>query len=939
MVEIKATVHTQSRTEASYGKSTVGNRIVSMDFNAYTDKNNPNYVARGVEVVIPNNATDEEKRIASSYVKKVKELMDSNGYAEKSGTGKDYPIRQNGIGYASTSEYGRGKEGFFHLEPFFAQDKAAVEIINNNKYKYAEIIASTFGQLKGARIIPPHEEGGNEGATAMFNGKKMSETDFAREEIVPQIQAIASGDPFGRAKFKKQLDENPQLKEDLIALTYAEVGGTSQEAQQALIESLFNRTNAYGAESFKNLMNSAYYEPMRTNTFESKRKELEKNPTYRKNIEEALVKVLNGSNVSNFSTHNASGNTAKNAESTVHVRKKISYGTGTETFYTKTKDDPTSRNVHGSLIDKEIAWLKSVGAGIGSGETSDLYPTLTQYSQELKGVASGELVNLVANMFPGIISNAIAGSLPSSIANLPSASTISSGLVESIRSGQGFVPFTSAVEKIASAETPVGRLTSIGDVAQQYETEIKALVPSLSGIDFKSAIPAIIDIAGQESPSQRLVSGLRMMETMDPDKLMTVGDVLKNNTMFIEGNYGVENLKDQPLSTLFDVNKLSDQGKTTFASFKDIPISTFEVNPESAAAKLGLLGKALYGSKEDQAKALEYLTKGQLPDIPGLEESFPTLLSGSLEDIVKSPLTTNLLGEEYSGLASTVLTGEKSVVTETLTNLGASKLSEFTELSEGGSKTLLAGGSKEEIKKMRQEVGGMALDEFITSNPTLAGIINWFSENQQIITLLGSAGAVAGLSALLGGGTFGGLAAGAGSIAALRFFMGKEGFEELQGFMKEATAPMFDFMSNIIESSGLGDIPIVGSFAKGATNIGRENPLATLTALTGNISGAAGIMAATGGIDIFEGDTSVTSMLENLQSFNINTQVSSDSAVVGLTNPNELRTTPYNKDGESGDLSGEAGVPKTTSPFEILTDTTYQDFGATGIGNIVGGAT
>jgi len=188
MVEIKATVHTQSRTEASYGKSTVGNRIVSMDFNAYTDKNNPNYVARGVEVVIPNNATDEEKRIASSYVKKVKELMDSNGYAEKSGTGKDYPIRQNGIGYASTSEYGRGKEGFFHLEPFFAQDKAAVEIINNNKYKYAEIIASTFGQLKGARIIPPHEEGGNEGATAMFNGKKMSETDFAREEIVQQFK-------------------------------------------------------------------------------------------------------------------------------------------------------------------------------------------------------------------------------------------------------------------------------------------------------------------------------------------------------------------------------------------------------------------------------------------------------------------------------------------------------------------------------------------------------------------------------------------------------------------------------------------------------------------------------------------------------------------------------------------------------------------------------
>ena len=126
---------------------------------------------------------------------------------------------------------------------------------------------------------------------------------------------------------------------------------------------------------------------------------------------------------------------------------------------------------------------------------------------------------------------------PANIASLPSASKISREILESIRSGEGVQSFTSAVEKISSAETPVSRLTSIGDIATEYEADIKALYPDLGSIDFKSAVEGIVNIAGEESPSQRLVSGLRMMETMDPDKLMTVGDVLKESAPIIERNF------------------------------------------------------------------------------------------------------------------------------------------------------------------------------------------------------------------------------------------------------------------------------------------------------------------------------------------------------------------------------------------------------------------
>ena len=563
------------------------------------------------------------------------------------------------------------------------------------------------------------------------------------------------------------------------------------------------------------------------------------------------------------------------------------------------------------------------------------YPALAEKSEQLKGDVTSGFVNLAANMFPDTVSSAITSSLPSNIASLPSASKISREILESIQSGEGVQSFTSAIEKIASEETPVGRLQAIGDIATEYEADIKALYPDLGSIDFKFAVKGIVNIAGEESPSQRLVSGLRMMETMDPDKLMTVGDVLKESAPIIERNFDVENFKDQPLSTLFDVNKLSEQGKAAFAPYKNIPISTFEANPESPIAKLGVLGKALYGTKEEQAKALEYLTKGQLPDIPGLEESFPTLLSGSLEDIVQTPIVTEKLGN----LPKRILTSERPREIETaLTGFAGDIISKETKgaIDRNTSQTLLAGGTEEEVKQMRQTIGGMALDNFVESNPTLKGIINWFSENKEIVTLLGTAGAFAGLTSLVGGGTLGGFATGFAGITGAKMLLGEEGFNEFSGMLKKAASPVFDIASDLLTETGLSEVPLVGSFLSGALDVGRENPLAGIAAVGGNFGTAAGILAAS---NIGEISDKTSSIIESMskQLFQ-DTQIQPDLAASGGDGKlmDEQRTRPTDTTGVNASLSGSPGVATQAGMFHGLAHPNYQDFGRTGMGSAAG---
>ena len=573
-----------------------------------------------------------------------------------------------------------------------------------------------------------------------------------------------------------------------------------------------------------------------------------------------------------------------------------------------------------------------------SDESSEeQYPVLSEKSEAVKEFVAGEFVNLAANMFPDRTVAAITNSLPANIASLPSASKISREILESIQSGEGVQSFTSAVEKIASAETPVGRLTAIGDVATQYEADIKALYPDLASIDFKSAVEGIVNIAGEESPSQRLVSGIKLIEQNDPDKIVKLGDIIGSD---IEANalkLG-DNWKDKPLSELFDTKRFSKEDINLYRETEEQTKGLFNVPGigKAYAIQAVLFSQNNEIQKDAILSLMSSIPKEKMPDISGLEESLPTLLSGSLEDIVKSPLTTKLLGEEYSGLASTVLTGEKSDVEKALTDIGASKLAEFTPLEEDTSKTLIAGGSEEENKKLRREVGGIALDSFIESNPTLKGIINWFSENKEIVTLLGTAGAFAGLTSLVGGGTLGGFATGFAGITGAKMLLGEEGFNEFSGMIQKAASPVFDIASDLLAETGLSEVPLVGSFLSGALDVGKENPLAGIAAVGGNFGTAAGILAAS---NIGEISDKTSSIIESIsKQLSQDTQIQPDLAASGGDGKlmNEQRTTPTNRSGDTSKNSGNPGVATQAGMFHGLSHPNFQDFGRTGMGSAAG---
>ena len=385
-----ASVGLNPRDTGEYGSSTSGNRIVSMDFNAGG--------GTGVEVIIPNNASQEELRVTKEYIKKVANFFDENGYKDL--TGSNYQIRERvpgQKGYLTTdqnkaqrSDNKGGLSGYFHLEPFFKEDANAVRIINENKDKYAKILADTYGTLDGARIIPAHTTK-KQGTTMTFNGQEISETQFGKS-LVPELGKIMGSDLFKRSRFAKELENDPKLYEDLIALTYAEVGG-DYKASVAFVETIFNRANAYGTDKLRNAiyppdkpLSESYFEPFRTGVFNSKKNFLETDaagPKYKETIKNAIKEALSGSNISNFATHNASAGTAEEAKRLDHVRATFNG----ELFYSKTNDNPEAREKHKGLIDKEIAWIKSVGGGIGhTGGGSGMTPS------SFRGSGTGSLL-------------------------------------------------------------------------------------------------------------------------------------------------------------------------------------------------------------------------------------------------------------------------------------------------------------------------------------------------------------------------------------------------------------------------------------------------------------------------------------------------------------------------------------------------------------------
>jgi hypothetical protein len=129
-------------------------------------------------IVIPNDATAEEREAAQLYVDSLTEWFRSNGVEVSN------PVVK------TTGENGRGVGGFFHTEPAFVQNAAAMALLKDKADEHAAILASTLGILPGTKFIAPHKSN-DPGAGAPGI---LGERDFARAYTLPSLEKILSGE-------------------------------------------------------------------------------------------------------------------------------------------------------------------------------------------------------------------------------------------------------------------------------------------------------------------------------------------------------------------------------------------------------------------------------------------------------------------------------------------------------------------------------------------------------------------------------------------------------------------------------------------------------------------------------------------------------------------------------------------------------------------------
>lgn len=173
-------VFTGSRDEIKNFKSTPSERKIALDFNDAEDKRG-NQSGRGMEIVLPKDATSFEIAQAKQYIKQTHKLFKKHGI--------DIPIRQGGQGV----KIGGGKAGVIHTEPFFARNKKALDFMKSEMggKAYSSVLASTLGQIKGSTFIAPHTKPGakdsNPGEGATSYG--ISERQLALQYILPHLSS------------------------------------------------------------------------------------------------------------------------------------------------------------------------------------------------------------------------------------------------------------------------------------------------------------------------------------------------------------------------------------------------------------------------------------------------------------------------------------------------------------------------------------------------------------------------------------------------------------------------------------------------------------------------------------------------------------------------------------------------------------------------------
>ena len=140
-------------------------RRIALDFNAGG--------GRGVEIIIPQNATEAELAASEAYVNGVKDLFERFGY-------DNYPIRHSDFRPGIKRVGVENKSGIgntIHTEPFFKEDMQATAIFMDPAFQaeYAALLDGTLRTLPNSVTIAPHGVGKDKGASFQHDGETHTE--------------------------------------------------------------------------------------------------------------------------------------------------------------------------------------------------------------------------------------------------------------------------------------------------------------------------------------------------------------------------------------------------------------------------------------------------------------------------------------------------------------------------------------------------------------------------------------------------------------------------------------------------------------------------------------------------------------------------------------------------------------------------------------------
>lgn len=451
---------------------------------------------------------------------------------------------------------------------------------------------------------------------------------------------------------------------------------------------------------------------------------------------------------------------------------------------------------------------------MGSGDPG--YPVLEERMEAAKGAVAGSLTSLATSLFPGSVESAVGGVLSQSLGDIPQVATLAKEIVGPGLQGGGIPTITSAISRISAPDTLAGRIQESISLAQENRELVKVLAPQFESL-------------------------------LDFDQMGAFDRLRAIYTAAEESNVKIDALEqlDQTLQKTQSI---------------ETPLKTLLFNPTEGSVLVKAFAPGILSENINQQNHTFNMINRAVSVVDKEYGELAGNLTKPIDEILQNPQIQTML-ESLPQLDP--LRGTSEEVQERLGEMAVSEIAGETGLGKADTRTLVLGSENpEEVKKLRESAGGLVLDDFIESNSTLKAIIDFFTNNKEIITLLGTTGAVAGLSSLLGGGMFGGFAAGAGAFAATRIALGEDGFNELQSMIKVAGEPVFNFVDEMLKSSGLSEIPVLGDVLTQISTIGRDNPLALATGLTGNFGGAAGLLAASAVTDFFDSDNSISDIFE-----------------------------------------------------------------------------